>query len=256
MGTIKTLLIIPAFNEEDTIGFVVGQAHELARRGTISGFLVVSDGSTDKTDEIARAFGAEVLRLGQNYGKGAAALQGFLWAKRNGADVAMMADADVLSGFTPAQALFMLSELDSGAVGGRKTMMTVYPTLENGVHSPPMFSGFRAIRMQGINFLFVQKEGAWQFSSSHPAKRFFEGASGFGLEAMLNEIFKLRTIFLAQDAGAINLKTPYRGSEEKYKNQSADIRNAGQITYSRKNQASRIRELRSQKHRAGEPMPR
>lgn len=63
----KVCAIVPAYDEAATIDAVVrGTAAHVAR------VLVVDDGSTDGTGEIAAAAGAEVLRLNRNSGKGTA----------------------------------------------------------------------------------------------------------------------------------------------------------------------------------------
>ena len=59
-------VVIPAFNEARFIGSVV-----LGLKRRPVEILVVDDGSSDDTAEIARAAGAEVLRLPANQGKGA-----------------------------------------------------------------------------------------------------------------------------------------------------------------------------------------
>jgi glycosyltransferase involved in cell wall biosynthesis len=56
--------------------------------------LVVDDGSTDGTAQVAEAEGATVLRHGQNQGKGAALLTGFRWALEKGFLSAVTLDAD------------------------------------------------------------------------------------------------------------------------------------------------------------------
>ncbi|MGI6483755.1 MAG: glycosyltransferase family 2 protein [Methanobacterium sp.] len=64
--------IIPAYNEEKTIGSVV-----LGTLEHVSKVIVVDDGSSDKTSQIARLAGAEVLVHPVNKGKGAALKTGF-----------------------------------------------------------------------------------------------------------------------------------------------------------------------------------
>lgn len=64
--------ILPAFNEEVAIGSVVLQTKLYADR-----VIVVDDGSTDRTAEVASLAGAEVIRHRQNGGKGAALKTGF-----------------------------------------------------------------------------------------------------------------------------------------------------------------------------------
>jgi len=64
--------IIPAYNEEKTIGSVV-----LGAREHVSRVIVVDDGSADQTAHIARLAGAEVIVHPHNQGKGAALKTGF-----------------------------------------------------------------------------------------------------------------------------------------------------------------------------------
>lgn len=64
--------IVPAFNEELSIGSVVIGANKF-----VDQIIVVDDGSTDYTAEIAKKAGAEVIQHSQNMGKGAALKTGF-----------------------------------------------------------------------------------------------------------------------------------------------------------------------------------
>ncbi len=68
--------IIPAYNEEKTIGSVV-----LGTQQHVSRVIVVDDGSSDQTSQIAKLAGAEVLVHPVNQGKGAALKTGFKAAK-------------------------------------------------------------------------------------------------------------------------------------------------------------------------------
>lgn len=65
--------IVPAYNEEATIGNVVAA---LRAAPSVSRVLVVDDGSKDRTSEVAKQAGGEVLRLQPNGGKGNAMLRG------------------------------------------------------------------------------------------------------------------------------------------------------------------------------------
>lgn len=64
-----TSAVIPAFNEADTIGATVDA---LVASGCIDEVIVVDDGSTDTTADVAGEHGAIVLRLSANSGKAAA----------------------------------------------------------------------------------------------------------------------------------------------------------------------------------------
>jgi glycosyltransferase involved in cell wall biosynthesis len=86
-----TLVFIPAWNEEDNLPAVLD---ELNAGLPESAVLVVDDGSTDGTADVARARGVEVLSFGENRGlrKGIAA--GYAYADTHGYDYVGRVDAD------------------------------------------------------------------------------------------------------------------------------------------------------------------
>lgn len=87
---LKAIAIIPAFNEEKTIGSVL----EILRDAPlVTDTVVVSDGSTDQTVEVARQYGAKVIELVQNRGKGGAMKAGL---DCTAAEVILFLDADLI----------------------------------------------------------------------------------------------------------------------------------------------------------------
>ena len=87
----KTLVIIPAFNEEETLrGVILGIRSFLSQ----ANILVVNDGSTDSTGDIAREEGVLVLEHPYNMGIGATMQTGFLYALNNGYNIAVQIDGD------------------------------------------------------------------------------------------------------------------------------------------------------------------
>lgn len=85
----KTVAVIPAYNEERFIGSVVIKACKYA-----DAVIVVDDGSTDATAEIARLAGATVIQHEQNAGKGAALSTGLRKARELNPAVVVLLDAD------------------------------------------------------------------------------------------------------------------------------------------------------------------
>jgi glycosyltransferase involved in cell wall biosynthesis len=85
----RKIAVIPAYNEELTIGSVV-----LCAKKYVDCVIVVDDGSTDTTSTIARAAGAVVLKHKRNLGKGAALQTGFKKANELNADIVVCLDAD------------------------------------------------------------------------------------------------------------------------------------------------------------------
>jgi len=82
-------VVVPAYNEEKTVGSVVRALLPAADR-----VIVVDDGSTDGTAAAAREAGAELVSHFMNRGLGAALGTGIAAAVRSGADVVVTFDAD------------------------------------------------------------------------------------------------------------------------------------------------------------------
>jgi len=80
-------VILPAYNEEVSIGSIV-----LLTKHYVDNVIVVDDGSSDRTAEIARKAGAEVIVHEVNKGKGSALKTGFSAAE--GADIIVTMDSD------------------------------------------------------------------------------------------------------------------------------------------------------------------
>ncbi|MFZ4814385.1 MAG: glycosyltransferase family 2 protein [Phototrophicaceae bacterium] len=87
----KTLIIVPALNESGSIVRVVSAIREHVPYADV---VVINDGSTDNTAELARRAGAIVLQMPYNVGIGAAVQTGFLYAARAGYEVAVQTDGD------------------------------------------------------------------------------------------------------------------------------------------------------------------
>lgn len=81
--------VIPAYNEEVAIGSVI-----LETRKHCEHVIVVNDGSKDKTSELARLAGAEVIDLPKNLGKATALKTGLMYAGSNGFHAIVTLDGD------------------------------------------------------------------------------------------------------------------------------------------------------------------
>jgi hypothetical protein len=89
----KIAVVIPAYNEADSIGHVIDQIpREVC--GVETATLVVDDGSRDRTDVVARSHGAAVARHPTNRGGGAALRTGYRLMNEAGAEIVVTLDAD------------------------------------------------------------------------------------------------------------------------------------------------------------------
>ncbi len=91
LRALRRVAIVPAYDEEASIARVVS---ELLAYDPGLCVVVVDDGSTDRTAEVARAAGANVISLPFNLGIGGAVQTGFRYAWEQDFDVAVRADGD------------------------------------------------------------------------------------------------------------------------------------------------------------------
>jgi glycosyltransferase involved in cell wall biosynthesis len=169
----KLIIQIPALNEEHTLPHVL---RELPR--TIQGvdeieFLVIDDGSTDHTAEVAAACGAQhVVRHVSNLGLAAAFQTGMDAALRLGADIIVNTDADnQYPGDQIAQLVAPILHREADIViGDRQTHMLEHFSRRkrvlqrvgswvvgraSGIEALDSVSGFRALSREAALRLFV-----------------------------------------------------------------------------------------------------
>jgi glycosyltransferase involved in cell wall biosynthesis len=104
---LRVLCAIPCLNEEVAIGSVVLRARRHANQ-----VLVVDDGSSDNTEEVARLAGATVLRHTENRGKGEAYRTLWAHARVQGFDALVVLDGD--GQHDPDEMPLLLAKLQEG----------------------------------------------------------------------------------------------------------------------------------------------
>lgn len=112
-------VIIPAYNEEQYIGCTVSAAWNICG---VRQVIVVDDGSRDRTAEAARKWGAQVIELGVNSGKGGALNAG---ARHIEGEVVLLIDADL--GQSAAEAGILSGPVISGEAD---MTVAVFPSLK------------------------------------------------------------------------------------------------------------------------------
>ncbi|NLN41314.1 MAG: glycosyltransferase family 2 protein [Clostridiales bacterium] len=103
----KVAAIIPAYNEEKNIGLVLSVITQIPE---ISEIVVVNDGSTDRTRQIALSFGVKVIDQKENQGKSLA-----MWAgvQHTTSPIVLFLDADLI-GLTQGQVKDMILPIVKG----------------------------------------------------------------------------------------------------------------------------------------------
>jgi len=171
------LVIVPCFNEEASIRRVVV---ELKRCAPFADVLVIDDGSSDRTGEVARAAGAMVLTHPRNQGVGAAMRSGSTYATAQGYLFAVRVDGD--GQHDPRYIASLLRPLIGGAadvsIGSRflgtdgykppfarrigTMVLSSTVSLATGRVTRDTTSGFRAMNRRALNFLI------WSYPDEHP----------------------------------------------------------------------------------------
>ena len=165
-------VILPAYNEEVSIGSVV-----LLTRFYADKVIVVDDGSSDRTAEIARKAGAEVIIHEVNTGKGGALKTGFGAAAGMGADVVVTMDSDgqhnpseipkLVAPIIEGDAEMVngsryLNGLDKNTPAYRRVGQTVldrFTNINSGLKITDSQSGFRAFAASTIDIFRFNANG-------------------------------------------------------------------------------------------------
>ncbi|MBT9258514.1 MAG: glycosyltransferase family 2 protein [Clostridiales bacterium] len=138
----RVVAVIPAYNEEKTLGAVVEAVRE---SGMVDRILVISDGSTDTTAEVARKAGAECIELEQNVGKGGALKEGI---DRADSDVFLFLDADLI-GLKPHHVKALLAPvLEGRADMSLGVLRHGRPVTDLAQAVAPYLSGQRAVKRE------------------------------------------------------------------------------------------------------------
>ncbi|WP_019179486.1 glycosyltransferase family 2 protein [Microbacterium yannicii] len=158
------LVIVPAWNEAQNVGATV---REILAQPEGYSVVVIDDGSSDETAQMARSAGADVLSLPFNMGVGGAMRTGFVYAQRLGFDQAIQVDADgqhnpadiarVMSGLAIADISIGARFADVGdysAKGPRRWAMKLLASVLSRISKKRLTdvtSGFRAANRRAID---------------------------------------------------------------------------------------------------------
>lgn len=168
------LVVIPTWNEDQTVGEVVS---EVRAHGYSA--LVVDDGSTDRSAEVAEQAGAAVLRLPVNLGVGGALRCGFRFAVTEGYTTVVQCDAD--GQHDPAEIAGLLAVMRANNVelvlGSRFAGSSEYPHISRGRRWAMRRFAHIATRRTGTNitdpssgFRAIGGQLLGSFAASYPSE--------------------------------------------------------------------------------------
>lgn len=211
----QTLIVIPAFNEEAVIADVLREVFETNPGVTC---LVVDDGSSDRTSEIARATGAVVATLPYNLGVGGAMRVGFNYALANGFENVVQVDGD--GQHNPSDVVTLVAELENAdlvlgarfagsgnyvARGPRRWAMVVLAKLLSrsaGVHLTDTTSGFRASGPRAVQL----------FAEHYPAEYLGDTVESLVIAARAGCVITQVPVIMRERAGGAPSHSPIRAS--------------------------------------------
>ena len=166
----KIIAAIPAYNEERHVGDVVSKTSRY-----VDQVFVIDDGSSDRTEEKARAAGAVVIRHHVNMGKGEAINTAFKMAREISPLAMVLLDGD--NQHNPDEIPLLLKPIISNqcdmVVGSRylrqnnipayrmlgQYVLTLTTNLGSGIKLTDSQSGFRAFSRLAINQMYFNEKG-------------------------------------------------------------------------------------------------
>ena len=176
-NTKKILVVIPAYNEEASIGSVIDEVRENLPEAEIA---VVNDGSLDATSSMARSKGATVLELPYNLGIGGAVQTGCRYAVQEGYEFVVRLDGDgqhspreiakILRPLLEGEADIVIGSRFLSQEGYKSTLvrrmgikffsLLIFLICRGKIKDPT--SGFNGMNRKGIDFI------ASKYSSDYP----------------------------------------------------------------------------------------
>lgn len=169
----RVMALIPAYNEEKTIGGVVRKTMD-----HVDEVVVVDDGSSDDTRLVAEDAGARVIQLVFNLGIGGAQMTGYRYAVRNSYDIIAQLDSD--GQHDPSYIPDMVMKIEEGCdmvIGSRFLnashkkyspvrvagirFFSVVARYLGGTHIKDITSGYRVYRVEALKRLSELPAKSW-----------------------------------------------------------------------------------------------
>jgi glycosyltransferase involved in cell wall biosynthesis len=194
----KLIIQIPCFNEEETLPLTVADLPRQVPGVDVVEWLVVDDGSSDRTSEVARELGVDhVVRHTRNRGLAAAFLTGLDAALRAGADVIVNTDADNQYDATG------IPDLVAPVLDGRADLVVG----ERPIESIPEFSGMKK-RLQRLGSWVVRKFSGTEIADAASGFRAFSRDTAMRMQVFGRYTYTLETLVQAGSEGLHVMSVP------------------------------------------------
>jgi glycosyltransferase involved in cell wall biosynthesis len=197
---VKLVIQIPAFNEAATLGLTLGDLPRHLPGIDAVEWLVVDDGSTDGTAEVARRHGADhVVRLPVNRGLARAFTTGVEAALRAGADIIVNTDAD--NQYRAADIPALIAPI----LAGEADMVIGARPIDDMAH----FSRVKKL-LQRAGSRVVQLASSTRVPDAPSGFRAFSRQAALQINVFNNYTYTLETIIQAGQKGLTVISVPVR----------------------------------------------
>ncbi len=198
----RCVAIVPARNAAGWIGQCLAGLNAAGFAGEDQ--IVVDDGSTDRTGDVARAAGARVLRSDQN--RGAAAARNMAAASANEADLLFFVDADVV--VAPDARARVIAALEDPAIDA------VFGAYDTAPDCPGVVSRYRNLLHHFVHVTGPERPGTFWTGCGAVRRETFERLGGFDTtQRMMEDVeFGMR---LVASGGVVKLDRDLRGKHLK-----------------------------------------
>ncbi|MGD9998894.1 MAG: glycosyltransferase family 2 protein [Ilumatobacteraceae bacterium] len=195
---IKLIIQIPCFNEEEVLPATVADLPRDVPGVDVVEWLVIDDGSSDRTAEVARSLGVDhVVQHRRNRGLAAAFMTGLDAALRAGADIVVNTDAD-----NQYDASY-IAAIVAPVVAGTADMVVG----ERPIESIAEFSGLKK-RLQRFGSYVVRKFSRTTVADAASGFRAFSRDTAMRLQVFGRYTYTMETLVQAGQEGLAVLSVP------------------------------------------------
>ena len=200
----KLIIQIPCYNEEATLGITLSALPRQVPGVNTVEWLVIDDGSTDKTVEVAKAHGVDhIVVLSRHQGLAGAFVAGLEASLAAGADIIVNADAD------NQYSADDIPHLIAPIVAGRADIVIGSRPISTTAHFSPLKKF-----LQGLGSWVVRIASKTDIPDAPSGFRAMSRAAAMQLHVFNEYTYTLETIIQAGQKGMVVTSVPIRTNED------------------------------------------